>query len=336
MTSHTVEIVGGGLAGLALGNGLRARGVPVRIVEGGSYPRHRVCGEFLTGLDTLTRKEVGLDEILVEALPASRVAWFEANRPILRHSLPEPALCLSRHRLDHAMAKAFLDRGGHLETGRRVDRQACPGRVLACGRLPHSSSAWVGLKQHFQNLRLDADLELHLGMRAYVGLTRVENSTVNVCGLFPRPCAGGESPIVESVRSAGLASLADRLAEARAVEGTACAVAGLAYRPTVPEPAAIGDRSGLIPPFTGNGMTIALQSAALALDPLESWSRGHCSWEAATGVIRSKMRRRFARRMACARLMHPWLLGGWFRRGLVRTFARHGLVPVRTLYRLCH
>jgi len=39
-----VTIVGGGLAGLTLGVGLRRRQVPVTIIEAGHYPRHRVCG----------------------------------------------------------------------------------------------------------------------------------------------------------------------------------------------------------------------------------------------------------------------------------------------------
>jgi len=44
-----ITIVGGGLAGLTLGIGLRQRGVPVTIWEAGKYPRHRVCGEFISG-----------------------------------------------------------------------------------------------------------------------------------------------------------------------------------------------------------------------------------------------------------------------------------------------
>ena len=39
-----VTIIGGGLSGLCLGIGLRQRGVPVRIIEAGTYPRHKVCG----------------------------------------------------------------------------------------------------------------------------------------------------------------------------------------------------------------------------------------------------------------------------------------------------
>ena len=46
---ETITIVGGGLAGLTLGIGLRQRGVAVTLWEAGRYPRHRVCGEFISG-----------------------------------------------------------------------------------------------------------------------------------------------------------------------------------------------------------------------------------------------------------------------------------------------
>jgi len=46
----SITIVGGGLAGLTLGIGLRQRGVPAALWEAGHYPRHRVCGVFICGL----------------------------------------------------------------------------------------------------------------------------------------------------------------------------------------------------------------------------------------------------------------------------------------------
>ena len=45
-----LTIAGGGLAGLSLGIALRSRGVPVRVIEAASYPRHRVCGEFISAI----------------------------------------------------------------------------------------------------------------------------------------------------------------------------------------------------------------------------------------------------------------------------------------------
>lgn len=335
MTIHTVEIVGGGLAGLSLGLGLRARGVPARLIEAGSYPRHRVCGEFITGLDEDTRRELQLTDILAGASLARSVSWSEPGRPVLRYDLPEAALCLSRYRLDEAMASAFAAAGGDLRTGCRGPSEARPGRIMASGRRPQAGSRWVGLKQHFRGLGLRDDLELHLGRGAYVGLTRIEGSTTNVCGLFPRPGRGEGCGLIDRISAAGLTSLAQRLGSATALEATACAVAGLDYGRPAPQPAALGDYHGLIPPFTGHGMTVAMQSAALAARRLEAWARGRLTWDETLSLLQQDWRRRFARKLAWGRVLHPWLLAPHGRR-VVHLLHRFRLLPFGPLYRLCH
>ena len=332
---HTVEIIGGGLAGLALGLGLRARGVPVRIIEAGEYPRHRVCGEFITGLDNDTRRELQLTDILAGARQARGVLWSEPGRPSVRHDLPEVALCLSRYHLDESMASAFAAAGGDLRTGCRGPSDAKPGRIMASGRRPQAGSRWVGLKQHFHQLYLREDLELHLGQGAYVGLTRIEGRAVNVCGLFPRPGRGEACGLIDRVRAAGLASLALRLESATPVEASACAVAGLDYGRPASQLAALGDYHGLIPPFTGHGMTVAMQSAALAARRLEPWARGRFAWDETLALLQQDLRRRFARKLAWGRVLHPWLLAPHGRR-VVHLLHRWGALPLGPLYRLCH
>ena len=332
---HTVEIIGGGLAGLALGLGLRARGVPVRIIEAGEYPRHRVCGEFITGLDHDTRRELQLTDILAGARQARGVLWSEPGRPSVRHDLPEVALCLSRYHLDESMASAFAAAGGDLRTGCRGPSDAKPGRIMASGRRPQAGSRWVGLKQHFHKLDLREDLELHLGQGAYVGLTRIEGRAVNVCGLFPRPGRGEACGLIDRVRAAGLASLALRLESATPVEASACAVAGLDYGRPASQLAALGDYHGLIPPFTGHGMTVAMQSAALAARRLEPWARGRFAWDETLALLQQDLRRRFARKLAWGRVLHPWLLAPHGRR-VVHLLHRWGALPLGPLYRLCH
>jgi 2-polyprenyl-6-methoxyphenol hydroxylase-like FAD-dependent oxidoreductase len=332
---HTVEIIGGGLAGLALGLGLRARGVPVRIIEAGKYPRHRVCGEFITGLDHDTRRELQLTDILAGARQARGVLWSEPGRPSVRHDLPEVALCLSRYHLDESMASAFAAAGGDLRTGCRGPSDAKPGRIMASGRRPQAGSRWVGLKQHFHQLDLREDLELHLGQGAYVGLTRIEGRAVNVCGLFPRPGRGEACGLIDRVRAAGLASLALRLESATPVEASACAVAGLDYGRPASQLAALGDYHGLIPPFTGHGMTVAMQSAALAARRLEPWARGRFAWDETLALLQQDLRRRFARKLAWGRVLHPWLLAPHGRRA-VHLLHRWGALPLGPLYRLCH
>lgn len=341
-TSRTVEIIGGGLAGLGLGLGLRRLDIPVIVTEAGSYPRHRVCGEFITSLDRETIAALDLAPLLKTALPARSVTWFHSDQARLSHALPEPALCLSRHRLDDAMARRFVELGGELVTGQRGEVNAAEGRVITTGRRPQSSSRWIGIKAHFTGLTLHDDLELHLGRGAYVGLTRIEDHRVNVCGLFARPTslagkAAKHSILYDQLNRVGLADLRRRLQPADCDESSLCTVAGLDYGPSEPpgDTLQLGDHFGLIPPFTGNGMTVALQSARIAVEPLRAWAAGECDWAAAVRKIHRELRRELAPRIGRARRLHPWLLQPRRQRWLVRA-AGSRLLPTRFLYHLLH
>ena len=104
-----ITIIGGGLAGLTLGIGLRQHGVPVTIHEAGHYPRHRVCGEFISGRGQATLARLGLRELLDQAgaVSAQTTAFFSATKSTAQRPLPSPAICLSRFLLDAALAKKF-------------------------------------------------------------------------------------------------------------------------------------------------------------------------------------------------------------------------------------
>lgn len=333
---RAVEIVGGGLAGLGLGIALRSHGVPVTILEAGHYPRHRVCGEFITSLDAATRETLQLDAILCRALPACSVTWCEDGKDPITHRLSHPALCVSRHLLDQEMASTFLRLGGELRTAVRGVCDDSPGRVLACGRRPRSSSRWVGVKQHFHGLELRNDLEVHFGRSGYIGLTRIDRNTVNVCGLLPRGSCNLHAPFAAMAGEAGLGDLSERLMGAEPIDESFCAVAGLDYRDTVTDDSfRVGDRSALIPPFTGHGMTIALQSATTALDPLLAWARGDSEWDQAKVSASRRQRRRFGWRLRTARTLHPILLDARARR-FARALHRRSLLPVGLLYRVMH
>ncbi len=340
--SRTVEIIGGGLAGLGLALGLRRVGVPVVLIEAGEYPRHRVCGEFITSLDPLTIDALGLEPLLKDSLNAGSVTWFKGPERKLSQRLPKPARCLSRFHMDESMARALVEQGGELKLRQRTPTVPAEGRVLTTGRRPATRSPYLGIKTHFTHLKLQDDLELHLGDHAYVGLTQVENGRVNVCGLFRRDSADAikvskQSILDTQLRTSGLDHLANRLTDAQLDPASLCTVAGLDYE-TIPqrdEGLQLGDQFGLIPPFTGNGMTVALQSARLAVAPLRRWSCGVIDWTAATTEIHQSLHRELAPRIRRARRLHPWLLTPRRQRWLIAIASRR-LLPTRVLYNLLH
>jgi len=341
MTSlRPIEIVGGGLAGLALGLGLRRAGVAVTVFEAGGYPRHRVCGEFITGLKKATIEQLGLAPFLADAQPKNNVIWYFREKPVWRHRLPAPALALSRHVLDARLAEAFVALGGTLKTGQRIDPQAAPaGRVFAVGRR-RSRAEWLGLKVHLRGVPLAAELEFHLGTHAYVGLCEVEDGWVNVCGLFrQRPgLTGTRTTLLESyLRATGLVALAERLATAEPCPTSYCAVAGIGFGAgrTSPQRIELGDAFAMIPPFTGNGMAMAFESAAVALAPLTAWARNEATWESTVTTIHRRLARHFRLRLRSAAALHPLLLSPrtqpW-----VAAAARTGCVPLSPLYHALH
>ena len=304
-----LTIIGGGLSGLVLGIGLRQRGVPVRIVEAGTYPRHKVCGEFLSGKGRAVLAALGIEPRL-GAVEAHDVSFSLGAESTVARSLPEPALCVSRWKMDAALAAMFCELGGELITGRRELALDSEGMVRATGRRPLAEEGgWrlFGLKAHAHGITLRAGLELHFTSRGYVGLCAVEDGRTNVCGLFRSRAAvpqlardwrewlGGEPG----------SALSATLSAARWDDASFSSVAALGLAPRRPPDGelSIGDAVTMIPPVTGNGMSMACESAAAAIEPLARWAEGAVSWEEARQELVGGLAREFSARLRFAALL---------------------------------
>lgn len=332
-----ITIVGGGLAGLGLGIALRRRGVPATVHEAGAYPRHRVCGEFLSGICAETVDALGLSDVLAQAVPQRTTAWFGPTGVFAKFDLPSPARGISRHLLDRGLRDVFVALGGRMLEHSRQRPVPGDGLVWCAGRTP-AKGDWIGLKCHFESLPTEADLEMHVGRGGYIGLARVGDRRVNVCGLFRREIVRGrgEDVLQKVLRRSGLAGLADRLHDGDMVPGSAAAVAGfqLGRQPAaVPGLLALGDAHAMIPPFTGNGMSMALESAVMAADPIAAFARGERDWADARRAVTARLERAFASRLCRAHFLHPFLTS---RRGQTFFAAMSicRLVPFRTIFRL--
>jgi flavin-dependent dehydrogenase len=325
--SENITIVGGGLAGLTLGIGLRRQGVPVTIWEAGAYPRHRVCGEFISGNGQNSLARLGmLDGLHTAGVCLARiVAFFTGATMVVQHPLPEAALCISRFDLDQWLARQFQRLGGELRQGERWSGKFGEGIVRASGRRAEPlTNGWrlFGLKVHARDVPMDADLEMHFVPAGYVGLCKLASGEVNICGLFRskatvpdlaqrwRDWLGGPAASL----------LHSRLAVAQFDEDSFCSVAGLCLRPQCAiqrNECCIGDALTMIPPVTGNGMSMAFESAELAIEPLATFSHGELTWEEATQEIASRCDERFAARLRWA---------AWLQRALFQPRVRSVLM----------
>jgi menaquinone-9 beta-reductase len=330
MILRPITIVGGGLAGLTLGVGLRQRGVPVLIYEAGHYPRHRVCGEFISGrgLETLNRLNLLSPLLSSGAERACTAAFFTEFQPLPARQLPEPALCISRFKLDCLLAEQFQKLGGQLVCNNRwTDKTTHEGVVRATGRRLRKKNGdwhWFGIKAHALGVELSADLEMHAREDGYVGLARLSGGKVNVCALLRRRF--GESVSFDSRMDlfAGDTGslLAKKLSSAEWQPESFSAVAALPVIANAEQPAeecCIGDAIGMIAPMTGNGMSMAFESAELALGPLEAYSRRESSWKSTRALVNRACRSRFARRLSC---------GAWLQSALLHPFARDLLLRI--------
>jgi len=328
--NRPVTIAGGGLAGLSLGIALLMRGVGVTLHEAGSYPRHRVCGEFLSGVSDPVLRDLGISFALEDAIPLGTSCWFDDHGPF--RELRVQGRGISRHLLDHRLQERFSELGGRLFLNSRI--QPGEGVVWAAGRT-RTSSSWIGLKAHFSDLNVSHDLEMHAGDACYVGLARIEGGSVNVCGLFRKRRISGDRDahlLPRYLRECGLGRLAERLEASRLAEGSLCGVAGITFGTVDHRHFAIGDAAAMIPPFTGNGMSMALESAYHAIECAFADAEGRAPWGDARTRNRRTAAKAIAKRRAPARPLQPAVSRG----GAARLLRKTGIgrfLPFGLLYR---
>jgi menaquinone-9 beta-reductase len=179
---------------------------------------------------------------------------------------------------------------------------------------------------------------MHTTSNGYIGIAGVEDGWTNVCGLFrtDRSLRASGADLLPTYLAAGKNDvLAALLRRSEWRSGSFTAVAGFELGRQVPVPGllTLGDAESMIPPFTGNGMSMAFQAAECAIAPLTAYSSGDLSWQEATNTIRRAVKRRFRRRLAIAEMMHPVLLGA-SGRSLIQSLAATRLLPFQPLLAL--
>lgn len=116
---YDIVVVGAGLAGSSLASVLASLGWQVLLLEQGQYPRHKVCGEFLSPESQASLRALGLEQAVMALGPSHmRDALFVGRGGSrLQVALPGTAFGVSRYALDAALAAAAVRAGAELRTG---------------------------------------------------------------------------------------------------------------------------------------------------------------------------------------------------------------------------
>ncbi|HWE85062.1 MAG TPA: NAD(P)/FAD-dependent oxidoreductase [Terracidiphilus sp.] len=300
-SQNDVLILGGGVAGCAASIALARKGQSVTLIEREPTPRHKVCGEFLSGEALEDLRALGINVPSLGAVPIDHVRLAAAKRAA-EAPLPFPAASLSRKTLDTALIAEAIDAGVRVERGRSVQAlsrskdniwqatlddgttREAPTVFLATGKhdlrgypRPKDPQRWVAFKTYFrlapaQAAELAGASELMLYPGGYGGIQPVEDGIANLCCVvqqryFARAGNRWENFVAKMQKDCP--HLAMRLAGAEPLLDKPIAITHIPYgyiRRTSEEGLyCIGDQAAVIPSFTGDGISLALHTARCAV-----------------------------------------------------------------------
>lgn len=343
---YEVIVVGGGPAGSSCAAFCARRGLRVALLDRASFPRHKVCGDFLNPKCWEVFERLGVTK-QVRELPnhespgflfstlAGRVVQIQFAEEIRQK---HRSVALSRRLLDDRLLRHAKSMGVEVIESATVvglqreqewiieyqipdgrDRVVAPTLVGADGR--HSfvgrqagllrreaTDDRVGIQFIFRDVESMSDcIQLHQLRDGYCGAVKIGDGLANVCMVTPKRRAASQSP--ESLRANPV--LAGFLNEAKLADKprSITPILGAEYRASGDGVLLVGDAARVIEPFTGQGIYFALRSGELAAEAIARGDfRGY----------ESTLDAEYRTRARTNRLMREILWRDWAVRGVAR------------------
>ncbi len=302
-----VLVVGGGPAGSVAARALARSGYRVVLVDRNEHPRWKVCGCCLSGRGVAALADAGLPD-LPRRLGAREPTGFVIHHDGRRVEVGAGGtVVVSRSRLDAALLDAARDAGVDVRTGwtaslgpsdaisrvvhlrRADDRLALRARVVldASGLAPlpgvdaadlptvtTSPASRIGVGAVLPGGAFgihDDRIHMVVGTAGYVGISRLEDGRIDVAAALDadavRDAGGPGAAVTALLREAGHPTCDTPPEEGW--RGTPDLTRS-ADPPGAARLLLIGDAASYVEPFTGEGMTWAIQDARAVVPHVEA------------------------------------------------------------------
>jgi menaquinone-9 beta-reductase len=304
---YDLIIIGGGPAGSSAAISAARGGARVLLLERGRFPRHKVCGEFVSAESLSLLKDL-LDHehtaLLRDAVRIPHARMFLDGRT-LHARVDPPAASIARFDLDAALWHSAESVGA--DARQQVTAQSVGGsgpfRIIttndefesralinASGRWSNLNLApeengirpekWLGVKAHFAEPPSQPSVDLYFFEGGYCGVQPVGAGRVNASAMV-RAVVASSLPEVFSQHPA----LRERSRNWTLVSDPV-STSPLIFRNPQAEREGVllaGDAAGFVDPFVGDGISLALRSGSLAARCLKSFFSGEASLPDAIG-----------------------------------------------------
>ena len=292
-----IIIIGGGLAGLTAAIHLSKIGLGVTVIEKNTFPKHKVCGEYISNEVLPYLDWLGVHPAEFGAVSISDLVFSNVSGRAIKTKLPLGGFGISRYSLDFHLYQKAIANGcefihqnvtevafaDDLFTVNIADGTQIQSRIVlgAFGKRSNldlkmnrqfveKNSPWLAVKAHYKGIIDREIVGLHNFRGGYCGVSMVEDEKVNICYL-----ANFESfkkfKNIDDYQVNVLSqnpNLKEILQFERLFE-TPLTISQISFdkkEAVENHIVMIGDTAGLIHPLCGNGMAMAIHSAKLAVE----------------------------------------------------------------------
>ena len=206
-STNEISIIGGGLAGLTAAIDLLNRNFKVVVFEKNDYPKHKVCGEFISNevLPYLEKLGINIESLQPAHIYKTELSTHSGKK--IKAKLPLGSFGVSRYKLDAYLANKVYELGGKIvfETVKTIDFSddnftisTQSGEVfhskVALGAFGKRSnldielnrkfiqqkSPWLSVKAHYSGDFPNDLVGLHNFEGGYCGISKVEDNAINI------------------------------------------------------------------------------------------------------------------------------------------------------------